>query len=448
MIRALNAERRRNDKLEAQLRNSKKSAVPHDGWLEEPSEGIPDLTFLPPHSTMREDAHVVHEPSMLTTMSFASLQVTECKPSDGGQDVDRKSFEQWREQFEAALMFAGVFDEVMKFNAFKMKAGFKLLELLNRTISDETTPEQQLSPYSSAIQRLDNFYRSRDYTLLQRQKLRSTTQLRGEEDLDYVKRVVGMVKLCGYPEEQELEMVTDVIQSSAENPKVREVARKYSRKGGVLAVFMNKVEACINDMRSEANYALTHQKAAEVAAVSYGRPTEHEFRPGGYNRGASSNQRGVSGYQGGYQSRPGSFSRGSSTYQYGASSYQSRNGNMIRGRGQVRGGFGGLGPSRYDGYRAEPCWRCTSHYHAPEECFCATKTCRRCGIRGHLERACRPSLSIQGAVKAKRYVEDEELPAPKVRKVSAIMATEQDGDGISQEPEKSVSVGFSKENAI
>lgn len=435
LVKELQAEKRRSANLEAQLRSSNRGSVPRGGWIEEPSDAI-DLDFMPPHSTMRVDDRGVNESSLLMTMSFASLQISECKPIDGAQDVDRKTFEQWKQQFEAALLFAGVAGETMKFNAFKMKAGFKLLELLNTTVSDETTPDEQLRPYSNAIQRLDNYYRSREYTLLKRQKLRSTTQLHGEDDLDYVKRVAGLVKLCGYPEEQELEMITDVIQSSAENPRVREVSRKFYRKGGVMANFMNKVEACINDTRSEENYTKTHQKAVEVAAVSYGRRVENDFRSGGYNRGPSSNQRVASGYQG----APGSFSRGLPGNQHGGFG---RSWNTSRGREQARGSFGRPGPARG---RVEPCWRCTSNYHSPEECFAATKTCRRCGSMGHLERACRPSLSIQGAIKAKRYyVEEDDEPAPKLKKISAITAPGQSGEDNQQESEKSVSVYSSVE---
>lgn len=386
---------------------------------------------MPPHSTMHEDARGVTESSLMMTMSFASLQISECKPMIGAQDVDRKTFEQWKEQFEAALMFAGVSSEMMKFNAFKMKAGYKLLELLNLTVSVGTTVDEQIYPYSNAIQRLDNYYRSREYTLLQRQKLRSTTQLRGEEDMDYVKRVVGIVKLCGYPEDQELEMVTDVIQASAVNPKVREVSRKFSRKGGVMAVFMNKVEACINDMRSEENYAKTHQIAAEVAAVSYNRPATC-----GYNRGHPSYRRGAYGYQVG----AGNYSLGS-----GSNHQEARNWNAARGRGTARVSFGRPGTSRDDGRRPVPCWRCTSNFHSPDECYNATKTCRRCGIKGHIERACRPALSIQGAIQAKGYYveEGEGPPAQKLRKVAAITASEHTEEDNVQ-ADQSVSVSSEK----
>lgn len=454
LVRALQAEQRRSAALEAQLKSSKRGPVPPSGWVEEPSDV--HLDFMPPHSTMREDSRGFNESSLMMTMSFASLQISECKPMMGAQDVDKKTFEQWKEKFEAGLMFAGVSNEMMKFNAFKMKAGYKLLELLNLTFSGGTTADEELCPYSNAIQRLDNYYRSREYTLLQRQKLRSTTQLRGEEDMDYVKRVVGIVRLCGYPEAQELEMVTDVIQSSAVNSKVRELARKFSRKGGVMAVFMNKVEACINDMRSEENYAKTHQIAAEVSAVSYDRRAASEFRSSGYNRGHPSQRRGAYRYQEGSSS----YSRGPSGNLHG----EAANWNAARGRGTARGSYDHPGTARDDGHsgtarddghsgtardegrRPVPCWRCTGNYHSPERCFNATKTCRRCGVMGHIERACRPALSIQSAIQAKRYYADEDggPPPQKPRKVSAIMAAKDPDEANMQVPEQSVSVSPKK----
>lgn len=446
LIKALQAEKRRNAALTAQLRGSNRASVGQTQWIEEPSDDI-HLEFMPRNSTMREDARGVNESSVLMTMSFASLQVPECKPMVGAQDVDRKTFEVWRDQFEAALRFAGVSGENMKHSAFRMKAGIKLLELLDETTSDDSIPDEQEFPYSNAIERLKKYYKSREYTLLQRQKLRSTSQLRGEDDMDYVKRVVGIVKMCGYPEEQELEMATDVVQSSAVNAKVREVSRKFFRKGGTMTVFMNKVEAVINDSRSEEIYARSHQKPAEVAAVSYSRRVESGPRPGGYGRGPSSVQHGAYGYSGAVQSGPGRYFRGHSINQQGG---QARYWNETRGRGQNRSSYGRPETVRGNGVRHEPCWRCTSNFHSPEECYAATKTCRRCGTTGHLERACRLSLSIQGAIKAKGFSEDEDQtsPAPKVRKIAAITASEQSLEDNPPESQKPVSVNLPIEKDI
>lgn len=65
---------------------------------------------------------------------------------------------------------------------------------------------------------------------------------------------------------------------------------------------------------------------------------------------------------------------------------------------------------------------------------------------GHIERACRPALSIQSAIQAKRYYADEDggPPAQKPRKVSAIMAAKDPDEANMQVPEQSVSVSPKK----
>lgn len=213
-------------------------------------------------------------------------------------------------------------------------------------------------------------------------------------------------------------------------------------------MFMNKVEAVISDARSEEIYARSHQKPAEVAAVSYSRRDESGSRPGGYGRGPPNIQYGASGYSGAFQGGPGRYNREPSFNQQRAPGYQSRYWNQTRGRGQTRSSYGRSETVRDNGAQLEPCWRCTSSFHSPEECYAATKTCRRCGTTGHLERACRPSLSIQGAIKAKQYAGDADVtpPAPKMRKIAAITASEQEEP--PQESQKPVSVNHSVERDI
>uniref|UniRef100_A0A182J5Y5 CCHC-type domain-containing protein n=1 Tax=Anopheles atroparvus TaxID=41427 RepID=A0A182J5Y5_ANOAO len=70
------------------------------------------------------------------------------------------------------------------------------------------------------------------------------------------------------------------------------------------------------------------------------------------------------------------------------------------------------------------CWRCSSFFHTPENCFAVDKWCRQCQVKGHLERACtnRPGKEGQHAIKA------EEMPrTAKVRKISK--TTEVSGTG-------------------
>lgn len=199
------------------------------GWIVEDSNTDTNMFFGRPNSTMR----VADESSFLTSMSFASLQVGECKPSEGEEEVDRKSFERWRSVLESGMDLAGITDEKMRASIFTIKAGVKLLVVLENS-SSTGAPDERLFPYSNMMHRLSKYFGSRDYTLTQRQKLRSMTQGTDESDLKYVRRVIMVAKLCAYNSEQLLETVVDVIQNHALNQKVREAGRKIARKGGSL----------------------------------------------------------------------------------------------------------------------------------------------------------------------------------------------------------------------
>lgn len=109
------------------------------------------------HSTMREDQLSNENNSLLLTsmnhISFASLNLPECKPIDGEEDIDRRSFEKWAELLEASLQLVGVLDEVTKYRIFKIKAGSKLLDVLDGTTSTADAPDAIMAPFSNAIRR-------------------------------------------------------------------------------------------------------------------------------------------------------------------------------------------------------------------------------------------------------------------------------------------------------
>lgn len=175
----------------------------------------------------------VEEASTHRSLPLSVLQIGECKGLEGDEEIDKISFNRWRDILESGIALAGVKEKSTKANTFKLKAGSKLLDILHNT-SNKGAPDVLSQPYSNAMYRLDEYFGSRDYLLFQRQKLRSLPQNKDESDLTYVRRVATIAKLCGYVNDQFVETVADVLQNHAKSYKVREVARKAARKGNSL----------------------------------------------------------------------------------------------------------------------------------------------------------------------------------------------------------------------
>ncbi|XP_058459276.1 uncharacterized protein LOC131435424 [Malaya genurostris] len=318
----------------------------------------------------------------INNLSFASLHVPECKAIDNEEEIDRKSFEQWKELLDAS-MIPGVADEQIKFSIFKIKAGPKLLDIFEGTKNSINLPPEDEKPYSNAISRLKEFFGSRDYCRMQRQKLRSMAQGSVESDLKYVKRIVNVAKLCDYSEDVMIENVLDVIQSHAINPVVREIGRKKMRKCGSLADLLGKVRACEISRINEDLFAKNHQQTnhAELAAVST--HTENGFKSRSQNR---------------FHSKDGFPKNVFAKQQNGT---------------------------------CNPCWRCTSTYHLPAACHAVDKFCRNCQKKGHIARACRETVPAP----SKRYNNNNDNPVPKVHKLLAI-TKDSDNDDSESNPQK------------
>lgn len=355
LMKELEEERLRNASLVAKLRKAKSN-----NKLSEKSMG--QGSFVRLNSTMHneqttDDNNYVLMTSM-SNLSFASLQVPECKPIDGEDDIDRKSYEQWKHILEASMQLAGVVDEATKMNIFRIKAGPKLLDVFESTLSYPDSPDHETFPYANAVHRLNAFFGSRDYVFMQRQRLRSLIQKPGESDVQYVKRVIAVAKLCDFTEDNLAEHVADSIQSHALNRKVRETGRKILRKGGSLVELLERVRALEMEQLNEDIFAKNHQQSQhlEVAAVSYGNQRNRGMPTGTSNKRAGVQQR---------------FS----------SNWRSE-----RGRGYNRRQF-----VRNTTSSRVPCWRCMSKQHQASECYAIDKICRNCNIKGHFERACHQS---------------------------------------------------------
>lgn len=357
------------------------------------------------HSTMREITTSVTDPlsASMNGLSYASLNIPECKPAEGEDDIDRKTFEQWRDLLEASMQLLGVYEEHIKMSIFKIRAGPKLLDVLAGAASPRNAPSAELAPYSNVMAKLQNYFGSREYTLLQRQKLRSVTQSGGEPAVKFVKRIIAIAKLCDFSEDQLVENVADVIQIQALDLKVRDIGRKILRKGCSLSDLLEKVRAFEIEKQNEELFARNHPSPqASVAAVSYRQQSKPSFQRRPDVQFPGSNMR--AGFSGNQVKTFGDVRR-SPGYRL-----QTR-GRGITQRGNVRRAY----------TPEEPCWRCTSRFHAPSECHAIDKTCRNCSQEGHLERAC-PQMQSQ-VIQKRRLSNDKEEnidKKPKIKKIAEV----------------------------
>ncbi|XP_055604497.1 uncharacterized protein LOC129752751 [Uranotaenia lowii] len=386
---ALAAEKTQKDELLSKLKKARRR---NKMFLE--SHGEPST---PRHSTMREEyqGHNFNEASFslsssINNLSFASLSVPECKPVSDDGEIDKKTFNQWKDHLESSMLLTGISDEFTKMNVFRIRAGRKLLDVLDNTKTNFNTPDITTAPYSNAMHRLCSYFGSREYAFMQREKLRTMTQNKDEPDFKYVKRIIEAAKVCDFDENRLVESVTDVIQFHATNAKVREVARKILRKGGSYIDLLDKVRSIEVEKMHESIYA-THSnqvKQVEVAAI-----TQQPQRSGfGNNRG---------GYRGGY--------RGGFRYNRGGiRSTQPNPGHSLNNRIDGNNGYmrtlnfqrsaynrtNWSSPETSQGFMLNhACWRCTSKFHEAHECSARFKVCRSCNEEGHLERVCPGSSS-------------------------------------------------------
>ena len=83
--------------------------------------------------SVRSSKPGIEEASAFPLLSFTSLQFGECKALDGEEEIDKISLNRWREILESGMALAGIQEDSTKANIFKMKAGSKLLDILDNT---------------------------------------------------------------------------------------------------------------------------------------------------------------------------------------------------------------------------------------------------------------------------------------------------------------------------
>nr|XP_029732530.1 uncharacterized protein LOC115268564 [Aedes albopictus] len=215
------------------------------------------------------------ESLLLSTMSswtLGTLNVPECVPAQGESEVDKRSYEYWKETLMASLQLVNSANEHAKYGVFKIKAGVKLREIFNTTVSSPTMPDERTHPFSNALARLDDYFGSRTYLLSQRGKLMNLCQSPTERSVDFVRRVASTAKLCSYGENEEMEAVVRVITTGANDSRVRVLARRNWIKQGSMKDLIDLIIDHEIERANEEEFQKTRQRneSGTIAAVSRG----------------------------------------------------------------------------------------------------------------------------------------------------------------------------------
>lgn len=305
----------------------------------------------------------------VTQLSLSSINIPECKPLDGDDEIYRYSYEAWKELLEDTMRLAGVEDEQTKFTLFKIKAGARLLQIFRNTKSHGECPNPETEPFANAMHRLKTYFGSGSDVMFQRRKLALMMQNPGESSLAFITRVGATARLCEYDEDKEMEEIVGTVAEHAVSREVRVAALKMLNRKGKFSSLVDKVRELDAIQMNEEYFKLKHQRpeTATVAAVSAAYPMNDR----------SSFQR--QGSRGGrYQFI--SARRRESRYN------PTRNPRSAEATNSYRRGFREPPKSRPD-----RCWRCNSVYHHPSECNAVDKVCIGCGQIGHIRRACNNS---------------------------------------------------------
>lgn len=369
MKKRLQAALDENESLRARIARLEESVLDKQTDCEEDfSEDDTDVMTVDKMSENHDEPAVPrNDVSLLTTMSswtLSTINIPECTPSEGESEIDKRAYEYWKDTFISSIRLINATDELTLFGLFKVKAGPKLREIYQTTVSVPEMSSEITNPFSNAMERLDEYFGSRTYILAQRGKLMNMAQAPTEQSIQFVRRVGTAAKLCNYTDEEEMEAVVRVITKGALDARVRVLAHRNWVRQGSMKDLIDLVRDRELEKANEEEFQRSHsqQECKTIAAFSQQpRQTQNNYRSN-----FSENWRfGLRGRHGSYRGR---------------------------GRGLPNRGFQ---HNRVHG-SGNNCWRCGSIYHHPNQCPVIQKVCRNCGKVGHIARVCSEAVGQAG----------------------------------------------------
>lgn len=338
------------------------------------------------HRNTRETTEISRFMSSVNQMSVSSITVPECKPSSGSEMIGRQDFEAWRDLLVDSMKLAGITDEGTQYILLKVKAGQQLLEILKNTKSTSEAPDPDEFPFSNALFRLKAYFSSGSDVMLQRRKLALMQQQPGENDISFLMRVGATARLCEFGMDKEFEEIVGTVAEQARNREVRTAALKLLSRKGTFTDLVDEVREIEAIRLNEEYFNMKHGSQTPVATIA--RVTGGEYRQQ-------------------YRGRPAGVARG----RYAAQQIHRDGAMQARNLTNWRGSTSSI---------PERCFRCNSLFHKANNCFAADKICRNCGVKGHLQRACRTFVRDRPIQQHSERVTDTKLS-----EISAVTAKEE-----------------------
>lgn len=323
-----------NDKLRESLNlGNRASLAPYNG-------------FSGPNDSSNALLHSIS--GMLNSSHFKipASTVGHCKPQDGIA-LQITDWEVWRKRFESWLNINGVEDPEKRQEFFNIMSGDQLYLALQTA---PTVKGSTASHYAQTVEQLNGVFRARANDFALRTEFRSTTQEKGEKNVDYLSRL--MKSALRIWERFDPAIDSEILLCVAVNglPKLQEFTMKLCNE----AAEKQNYESLVNQARVLDNLSgLSSSKAPVCTILAVENKSLYTSR----------------------NSYTGSPSASTSTGRLGHSTRPySRQGNDSH---------------RDSGNTSRECYRCGSTKHLAHNCDLSQSTCEFCGIKGHIEGVCR-----------------------------------------------------------
>lgn len=289
--------------------------------------------------------------------SHATLRCNPCTPSSSSDIITRYDFDLWKSEWFSLLDTAPLLTEKQKMSLFMRSSGTHLREILTGLSIDSPDESASSTPYSDMMARLEKHFNSEANQKLEAMIFRSTSQLQGESNVDFIRRLLKKVKFCGFTNLM-FELIATVAQNTSD-PRLRLKALDPECDYSKLMTYATTLQlnANIEKVKESNNIKQIEVNAVNSTRPSFGSP--YSMPPGNSNWNKAARD---------------------------PSRAQDKTGNRFK---QQAGG------------RPRQCYRCGNDLssHPINNCPAFNKYCSHCNKKGHVSKVCKSKAAGFPAVK-------------------------------------------------